>query len=87
MKRARVSNQAVVMVEIRGFKQDQPGDTRPRVRNDHGLVSELLDWQINEKIRSVHTPYSGGGSMVAYYEPWDATRVLRWLEENNERDE
>lgn len=84
-KRAQVTSQTLVQIRIRGYDQSQPGDHLPRVLDDEGLVAEFLKWQCQQDFYAVHTPYSGAGGLMAYYEPDDAEKVLAWLKEHNKR--
>ena len=54
------------------------------VDDDRELITELLKWLIDEGIHSFHTPFSGGGSMKAYFHEDDAIRVVEWLKENSD---
>ncbi|MHA2068120.1 MAG: hypothetical protein ACXABY_27480 [Candidatus Thorarchaeota archaeon] len=85
-KRATVSSEPCVQILIKGYKRERPkdGPCLPMLPDDSGLVSELLGWLLDENIYSIHTPRVGGGAMVAYFTPEDATRVLKWLDKNNQ---
>jgi hypothetical protein len=80
-----VKSQSVVMIEVTGYHQEEPGDLLPRIKDDDGLVGEMMRWEHSQKIRPVHAPHSGGGARLAYFEPEDAEKVLAWLKEHNKR--
>jgi hypothetical protein len=69
----------VVAVRIQGYYQDS------HARDDEHLVRDLQKWELDNQIYSFHTPTVGAGSMMSYYEPEDAEKVIAWLEKNNKR--
>jgi hypothetical protein len=75
-ERATYSAEPWVWLEVRG-KSRGPG----RLREDGGLVSELLRWMESQRI-DWRPQATGGGVFVGRIPAGDAARVTAWLDEH-----
>jgi len=69
----------VVWLEIVGEQDKRPAKL-PRIRQDGGLIPDLLGWMCQNGIWFAVSGWStGGGAMRGGFCPHDAEQIVRWL--------
>ena len=77
----RFSAHILYRFDIRGKRVTRGGPGKI-VRYEIGTVSALYDWHTENNIFPAVGGSSGMGRKVAYYEPEDAHKLIKWLESN-----
>ena len=65
-----------LMLDFRGISNDDG-----MIRDDDGLVSDLLKFCFENEIYCLRGGSSGGGCCVRYHRPADLDKIVNWLEE------
>lgn len=77
MSKITFETRTLVEVHVEGRSQGHG-----RTRDDDGLIAKLLAWCMQKQLYAARIQHVGGGALLAYYFPEDATKVIAWLREH-----